>query len=130
MTYPTNLKYTKTHEYARIEGNKAYVGITNYAQDQLGDIVFVELPEVGREIKAGEIFATVESVKAVSDCYAPVSGKVVEVNENLNDAPETLNSDPHGEGWICAIEMSDPSEADKLMDSVTYEKHVEEEGGH
>lgn len=130
MTYPTNLKYTKTHEYARIEGNKAYVGITDYAQDQLGDIVFVELPEVGREVKAGEIFATVESVKAVSDCYAPVSGKVTEVNEKLSDAPETLNNDPHGEGWICVIEMSDPAEVEKLMDNVAYEKHLEEEGGH
>lgn len=129
MTYPANLKYTKTHEYARVEGNKAYVGITNYAQDQLGDIVFVELPEVGRELKAGEIFATVESVKAVSDCYAPVSGKVVEVNEKIADSPELLNKDPHGEGWICAIEMSDPSELENLMDNVAYEKHASE-GGH
>ncbi|HHW19135.1 MAG TPA: glycine cleavage system protein GcvH [Firmicutes bacterium] len=129
MTYPANLKYTKTHEYARVEGNKAYVGITNYAQDQLGDIVFVELPEVGRELKAGEIFATVESVKAVSDCYAPVSGKVVEVNEKVADSPELLNKDPHGEGWICAIEMSDPSELENLMDNVAYEKHASE-GGH
>lgn len=129
MTYPENLKYTKTHEYVRVEGSKAYVGITNYAQDQLGDIVFVELPEVGREVKAGEIFATVESVKAVSDCYAPVSGKVVEVNEKLSDSPEILNKDPHGEGWICAIEMSDASEVDKLMDKTSYEKHLEE-GGH
>ncbi|QUL98948.1 MAG: glycine cleavage system protein GcvH [Candidatus Fermentithermobacillus carboniphilus] len=129
MTYPANLKYTKTHEYARVEGNKAYVGITNYAQDQLGDIVFVELPEVGRELKAGEIFATVESVKAVSDCYAPVSGKVIEVNEKIADSPELLNKDPHGEGWICAIEMSDPSELENLMDNVAYEKHASE-GGH
>jgi len=129
MTYPADFKYTKTHEYARIEGNKAYVGITNYAQDQLGDIVFVELPEVGREVKSGEVFATVESVKAVSDCYAPVSGKVVEINEKLSDSPELLNQDPHGEGWICAIEMSDPSEANNLMDKASYEKHLEE-GGH
>ncbi|HHY75341.1 MAG TPA: glycine cleavage system protein GcvH [Firmicutes bacterium] len=130
MTYPANLKYTQTHEYAKVEGNKAYFGITHYAQDQLGDIVFVELPEVGKEVKAGEIFATVESVKAVSDCYAPVSGKVVEVNENLTDSPDLLNKDPHGEGWICAVEIADPSELDKLMDVAAYEKHVAEGGGH
>ena len=126
MTYPANLKYTETHEYAKVEGNKAYVGITNYAQDQLGDIVFVELPEVGRVVKKGEVFSTVESVKAVSDCYAPVSGKIVEVNSKLSDSPELLNQDPHGEGWICAIEMSDPSELGKLMDSASYEKHAEQ----
>jgi glycine cleavage system H protein len=129
VTYPANLKYTESHEYAKVEGNKAYFGITHYAQDQLGDIVFVELPEVGRELKAGEIFATVESVKAESDCYAPLSGKVVEVNENINDSPDLLNKDPHGEGWICAIELADPSEVDKLMDVAAYEKHAAEGGG-
>lgn len=130
MTYPANLKYTKTHEYARVEGNRAYVGITNYAQEQLGDIVFVELPEVGRQVKAGEVFSTVESVKAVSDCYAPVSGTIVEVNNKLADSPELLNKDPHGEGWICAIEMSDPGELNNLLDSESYEKHAAEGGGH
>lgn len=129
MTYPADYKYTKSHEYAKPDGNKAYVGVTNYAQDQLGDIVYVELPEVGREIKAGDIFATVESVKAVSDCYSPVSGTVVEINENLLDAPEVINEDPHGEGWICAIEMADEKELDCLMDKAVYEKHAEE-GGH
>lgn len=130
MTYPANLKYTETHEYVRVEGNKAYLGITSFAQDQLGDIVFVELPEIGRTLKAGEIFSTVESVKAVSDCYTPVSGKVVEVNDKVTDSPDLLNSDPHGEGWICAIELSDPSEAQKLMDVAAYEKHAAEGGGH
>jgi glycine cleavage system H protein len=130
MSYPTNLRYQKTHEYVRIEGNKAYVGITVFAQESLGDVVFVELPEVGAEFKSGEVFCTVESVKAVSDCYTPVSGEVVEVNETLNDQPELINEDPHGEGWICAIEMTDPSEIEALLDAAAYEKHVEEEGGH
>jgi glycine cleavage system H protein len=130
VTYPGNLKYTETHEYVRVEGKKAYVGITNYAQDQLGDIVFVEVPEIGRVVKAGEVFSTVESVKAVSDCYAPVSGKIALVNKKVTDSPEVLNKDPHGEGWICAIEMSDPSEAGKLMDVAAYEKHAAEGGGH
>ena len=130
MTYPANLKYTQTHEYARVEGKKAYAGITNYAQDQLGDIVFVELPEVGRVVKAGEVFSTVESVKAVSDCYAPVSGKIVEVNDKVTDTPEILNKDPHGEGWICAIEISDPADLQKLMDVAAYEKHAAQGGGH
>lgn len=130
MTYPASLKYTQTHEYARVEGKKAYVGITNYAQDQLGDIVFVELPEAGRAVKAGEVFSTVESVKAVSDCYAPVSGKIVEVNGKVTDSPELLNKDPYGEGWICAIEIADPADLQKLMDAAAYEKHAAQGGGH
>ena len=129
MNFPADLKYTKTHEYARVEGNQVVVGVTDYAQDQLGDIVYVELPEVGREVKAGEVFSTVESVKAVSDCYAPVSGKVVKVNEKVQDTPDLLNKDPYGEGWIAVIEMKDPSELGNLMDHETYAKHVEE-GGH
>jgi len=100
MNYPENLKYTKDHEYVRVEGKKAYIGITFHAQDQLGDVVFVELPELDAEIKQGEVLATVESVKAVSDVYAPVSGIVVEVNDSLADSPETINNDPYGEGWI------------------------------
>lgn len=128
MTYPADRKYTKTHEYVKLEGDVAYLGITNFAQDQLGDIVFVEAPEVGREIKIGDVFATVESVKAVSDCYSPVSGKVVKVNEQTADTPEVLNEDPHGEGWICAIEISSTAELDELMDSATYEKHAAEGG--
>lgn len=129
MNFPADLKYTKTHEYARVEGNQVVVGITDYAQDQLGDIVYVELPEIGREVKAGEVFSTVESVKAVSDCYAPVSGKIVKVNEKVQDSPDLLNKDPYGEGWIAVIEMKDPSELGNLMDQKAYAKHVEE-GGH
>ncbi len=129
MSYPANLRYQKTHEYVRVEGNRAYLGITAFAQESLGDVVFVELPEVGTEFKSGEVFCTVESVKAVSDCYTPVTGEVVEVNEKLNDQPELINEDPHAEGWVCAIEMKDPSEVDALLDAAAYEKHVQEEGG-
>lgn len=129
MNFPADLKYTKTHEYARVEGNQVVVGVTDYAQDQLGDIVYVELPEIGREVKAGEVFSTVESVKAVSDCYAPVSGKIVKINEKVQDSPDLLNKDPYGEGWIAVIEMKDPSELGNLMDQKAYAKHVEE-GGH
>ncbi len=130
MSYPSDFKYQKSHEYVRVEGDVAYFGITSHAQEALGDVVFVELPEVGRELKQGEVFCTVESVKAVSDCYAPVSGKIVEVNEELDSSPELINSDPHSEGWICAVEMDDASELHSLLDSEAYEKHVEEEGGH
>jgi len=125
--YPAEFRYTKTHEWAKVEGDLARVGITNYAQEHLGDIVFVELPEVGRQVKQGEAFGVVESVKAVSDCYAPVSGEVVEVNGVLADKPETLNQDPHGEGWMVVIRMSDPAELGNLMDVAAYEKHCEEE---
>lgn len=128
MSYPENLKYTKDHEWVRAEGGKAYVGITFHAQDQLGDVVFIELPEIGTGIKAGEMFATVESVKAVSDVYAPVSGKIVEVNDGLNDSPELVNNEPYDEGWMCVIELSDPSEIENLMDSSAYQKLVEEGG--
>ncbi|NLC14931.1 MAG: glycine cleavage system protein GcvH, partial [Firmicutes bacterium] len=125
---PEDLKYTKEHEWVRVDNGKARVGVTFYAQDQLGDVVFVELPEVGTEIRAGAMFATVESVKAVSDVYAPVSGTIVEVNEALNDSPELVNEDPYNEGWMVVIELSDPSELDNLMDSTAYQKMVEEGG--
>lgn len=125
--YPKEFRYAKTHEWAKVEGDLARVGITNYAQEHLGDIVFVELPEVGRQVKQGEAFGVVESVKAVSDCYAPVSGEVVEINDTLADKPETLNQDPHGEGWMVVIRMSDPAELNNLMDVAAYEKHCEEE---
>ncbi|MDI6893418.1 MAG: glycine cleavage system protein GcvH [Bacillota bacterium] len=127
MMYPKEFRYAKTHEWAKVEGDLARVGITNYAQEHLGDIVFVELPEVGRQVKQGEAFGVVESVKAVSDCYAPVSGEVVEINDTLADKPETLNQDPHGEGWMVVIRMSDPAELNNLMDVAAYEKHCEEE---
>lgn len=124
--YPKDYYYTKTHEWVRIEGNIGYVGLTDYAQGQLGDIVFVELPEIGKQVKQNEVFGVVESVKAVSDCYSPVSGKVVKVNEKLVDSPETINQDPHGEGWIMAVELSDPSEIKNLMDGATYEASPKE----
>jgi glycine cleavage system H protein len=127
MTYPSDYKYTKSHEYIKVEGNVGTVGLTNYAQDQLGDIVFLELPEVGQEVKQGEPFGVVESVKAVSDCYSPVSGKVVAINDKLNDEPGTINADPHGEGWIMKVEIADPGELDNLMAIAAYEKHAEEE---
>lgn len=124
--YPKNLKYTQDHEWVRVEGNKAYVGITNHAQEQLGDIVFVELPEVNDSFEMGDAFGVIESVKTVSDMFMPVSGEVVEINENLDDQPELLNTDCYEGGWIIAIEMSNPQELDKLMDSEKYEKTLEE----
>jgi len=128
--YPKELKYTKTHEWIRVEGTRGKCGITFYASDQLGDIVFVELPEVGQGVVKGEAFGVVESVKAVSDCYAPVSGKVVAVNEMLETQPELINQSTYDEGWIIEVELSDPSELDDLMDAQQYEKHVEEAGHH
>ncbi|HCJ11088.1 MAG TPA: glycine cleavage system protein GcvH [Clostridiales bacterium] len=129
--YPKDFKYTKTHEWIKVTGNIGRVGLSNFAQDHLGEIVFVELPEVGAELKQGESFGVVESVKAVSDCYAPASGKVVRVNEKLVDSPELINSDPHGEGWLFEMELSDPSELDNLMDVEAYEKfEAEEEAAH
>jgi len=127
--HPKDLKYTKDHEWIRVEGGgKGRIGITDYAQDHLGDIVFVELPEVGTSLKQKEVFATVESVKAVSDCYAPAGGKVVEVNEKLVDEPALLNSDPYGDGWIAVLEIENESDLDSLMDPDEYEKYCEEAG--
>ncbi len=122
--YPGNLKYTKEHEWVRVEGERAYVGITDHAQDELGDVVFVELPQVGRTVAQEEAFAVVESVKAVSDIYAPVSGEVVEVNDKLNDEPELINSSPYEDGWIVALKASDAAQADQLMDANDYEAFV------
>lgn len=127
--YPSELKYTKEHEWVRLDGNTGTVGITDHAQQSLGDIVFVELPAVGAEVKAAKSFGTVESVKAVSDLYAPISGKVVEVNESLKDSPEQVNSDPHGAAWMVKIELSDAGEVGQLMSADDYEKYVKEEAG-
>lgn len=124
MNIPEDLQYTKSHEWVRIEGDTATIGITDHAQVELGDIVFVELPEEGDAFDAGESFGTVESVKAVSDLYAPVGGEVVEVNSALEDAPENINEDPYGEGWIVKLRTTD--EAD-LLSPEEYEKVVEEE---
>ena len=124
MNIPGDLQYTKSHEWVRIEGDTATIGITDHAQDELGDVVFVELPEEGDTFDADESFGTVESVKAVSDLYTPVGGEVVEVNSALEDAPENINEDPYGEGWIVKLRTTD--EAD-LLSSEEYEKVVEEE---
>lgn len=127
MNLPKELKYSAEHEWVRVEGNKAYIGITDFAQSELGDIVFVELPEVGDEVAQDEPFGSVESVKTVSELYSPVSGKVVEVNGELEDSPELVNDAPYETGWMIVVEMSDSGELDKLMDADAYEKMVTEE---
>lgn len=123
---PQNLKYSKEHEWVRVDGNLAYIGITDFAQDELGDIVFVELPDTGRTLTANETFGTVESVKTVSDLFAPVSGKVVQTNDKLGDSPELVNSDSYGEGWMIVVELANPTELDDLLDSAGYEAHISE----
>lgn len=129
MAYPTDRKYTKEHEWIQVNGNSAAVGITDYAQQSLGDIVFVEAPKVGAELTAGKPFGTVESVKAVSDLFAPASGTVNEVNGELATAPEKVNSDAHG-SWMIKITLKDPKELDGLLSASDYEKFVAEEAGH
>lgn len=124
---PTDLKYTKTHEWVKVEGNIVTLGITDHAQESLGDVVFVELPEEGAAVNAGEAYGTVESVKAVSDIVSSVSGKVIEFNANILDAPETLNSDPYGEGWLIKVEADDLKELEALMSAAEYESFIEEE---
>jgi glycine cleavage system H protein len=127
MEFPEELKYTEEHEWVMVEGDLAVIGISDFAQDALGDVVFVELPEVGTEVLAGKAFGVVESVKAVSDVYAPVSGTIEEINEELPDAPEILNTSPYGDGWMIKIRMSDPGELDGLMDAAAYQDHIVEE---
>ena len=117
---PEELRYTSDHEWVRVEGDRVRIGITDYAQDALGDVVFVQLPERGAKVDAGGSFSEVESTKSVSDIYAPVAGTIVEVNAELADAPQRLNEDPYGEGWICVIEPSDPSAVEALMDASAY----------
>jgi glycine cleavage system H protein len=121
---PADLRYTKEHEWAKLEGDKARVGITAFAQEQLGDVVFVELPKVGAKVTAMKTFGVVESVKAVSDLFAPLSGEVVEANTELTKKPETVNSDPYGQGWMIVIKLSNPKEMDGLMSAADYEKLV------
>jgi glycine cleavage system H protein len=120
MSYPDDLRYSKEHEWVRVDGETATIGITSFAADELGDIVFVELPEVGASLSQFGAFGVVESVKAVSDLYAPISGDVREVNEALRDSPELLNSDPFGEGWIAKVAVADTSELDGLLDAAAY----------
>jgi len=129
MPYPTDRKYTKEHEWIQVNGNSATVGITDYAQQSLGDIVFVETPKVGAELTAGQTFGTVESVKAVSDLFAPASGTVTEVNADLATSPEKVNTDPHS-SWMMKLTLMNPSELDSLLSAADYEKFVAEEAGH
>lgn len=126
MSVPAGLFYSKEHEWVKVEGNKAYIGITQFAQNELGDIVFVELPEVDDTIAAGDVFGNVESVKTVSDLYAPVSGKVVEINEALADSPELVNESPYEDAWMIAIELDDASQLDALLDAAGYEAVISE----
>jgi len=124
--YPSDYRYTKEHEWIQISGDTGTIGITDYAQHELGDVVFVELPAPGTKVTTGRVFGTVESVKAVSEIYAPMSGEVIAANGKLNDAPETLNSDPHGAAWLIKIKLRAPEEAEKLMDANAYSAFVSE----
>ena len=125
MTVPAHLLYSSDHEWVAVDGTRARIGITDYAQDALGDVVYVQLPKVGETAAAGDSFSEVESTKSVSDIYAPVSGTVVAVNDALGDGPDALNTDPYGAGWICEIEMSDPTEVDGLLDAVGYQALID-----
>lgn len=127
MEFPEELKYSREHEWALVEGKVATIGITDFAQDKLGDIVFVELPAVGDKVVKDEAMGVVESVKAVSDVYSPVSGTVIEINDDLPDSPDMINEDPYGDGWIVKIQMSDPTDLEDLMDSEAYELFVAEQ---
>ncbi len=125
MNVPPDLRYTTDHEWARLEDGKVRIGITDYAQDALGDVVFVQLPAPGTAVAAGDSFGEVESTKSVSDVYAPLAGTVAEVNVDLTDAPERLNEDPYGDGWLCVIDLSDPAEFDSLLDADSYRQLIE-----
>jgi glycine cleavage system H protein len=126
-SYPEELRYHQEHDWARIEGDEATFGITWFAQDALGEVVFYESPEAGKEVKKDEPYAEVESVKAVSDVYSPLSGEITAVNEALDDNPEKINEDPYGDGWMVKVKLSDPSEGDQLMDAAAYKKLLEEQ---
>jgi glycine cleavage system H protein len=126
VNIPDDRRYTRDHEWVLVDGASARVGITDYAQDALGDVVFVQLPELGATVTAGDSFSEVESTKSVSDIYAPVSGSVSDINKDLVDAPEKINDDPYGAGWICLIEVSDSSEFDNLMDPESYRQLISE----
>ncbi len=128
MVSPAELKYTKEHEWVRVDGDTGTIGITDYAQDQLGDIVFVELPVVGAAISAAQKFGEIESVKAVSELFAPVSGEVTEANDGLADSPQSVNDDPYGDGWLVKVRLSDAAELDQLLSAEEYEAFIEAEG--
>ena len=121
MNVPANLKYTKEHEWIRLDGEVAFVGITDYAQSELGEIVFVEVETVGETLREGKVFGTIEAVKTVSDLYLPVDGKIIEFNHKLEDAPELVNDDPYGDGWMVKIEISDPTQVNELLSAAEYE---------
>ncbi len=124
MHHPSDLRYSASHEWVRVEGNRATIGITDFAQHELGDVVYVELPEGGKSYKLGAVFGTVESVKAASDLYAPVSCTILDSNGALGDAPESINNSPYGNGWMIVVELTDPSELDALMDAAAYEASI------
>jgi glycine cleavage system H protein len=126
MAYPTQYRYTKDHEWISAKGDVATIGISDYAQHELGDVVFVELPAVGTKVEAGKTFGTVESVKAVSEIYAPANGEVMEINGELQNRPETINSDPHGSGWLIKVKLANPAELNTLMDAAAYEAYIAE----
>ena len=128
MAYPANYRYTKDHEWIDAKDGKATIGITDYAQHELGDVVFVELPKPGAKVEKGKSFGTVESVKAVSEIYAPASGEVLEANGELQNKPETINSDPHGAAWLIKIKLANPQEAQGLMDAAAYEAYIAQKG--
>lgn len=127
MNFPDDIKYHREHTWVKVAGKKATVGITDYAQDALGDIVYIDLPEIDAEITKDSEFSEIESTKATSSVIAPVSGTVIEVNEDLEESPEIINEDPYGKGWIAVVELTDPSELDDLLDGADYERYIEEE---
>jgi glycine cleavage system H protein len=127
MNFPEDLKYSKEHEWVRVSGNIATIGVSDFAQDQLGEVVFVELPDEGEEFEKDDAFGVIESVKSVNDIYAPLSGKIVEVNDPVVDSPEIVNEDPYVEGWLVKIEISDPKELSELMSAKDYEAYIKEE---
>src|ERR1700686_523825 len=124
--YPSDYRYTKEHEWIKVSGGTGTIGITDYAQHELGDVVFVEVPAVGKKITKGETFGTIESVKAVSEIYAPVLGEVIETNSALSETPETVNSDPHGAGWLIKIKLDNPADVATLMDAAAYQAFIDE----
>jgi glycine cleavage system H protein len=127
--YPKEFRYSKEHEWIQIDGDRGKIGITDYAQQQLGDIVYVELPEIGATFSAMDAFGSIESVKAVSELFCPISGEVLEVNQEVSDAPEVVNQDPHGKAWLIVLRIADPSELEKLMSASDYEKYAKEQAG-
>jgi glycine cleavage system H protein len=124
MTFPENLRYTKDHEWVRIDGSTGWIGITDYAQGELGDVVFIELPAIGTKLEQGKSFGTIEAVKAVSDLYAPMSGEVLEVNKEAQDSPEVVNKEPYERGWMLKVKIENPTDLDHLLDALSYRKLV------